>query len=305
LELWVGDALDRVFMADANGRFTSAVSRSSPGDKIWVHQIDGGGKRLQSVGISVAWGGAATPLAAQPLSDGSTPPPPNNEIDPFAQSPPNSTAGGLPTVEDLGGSGSLGETPPPAPSAGAFDAPAEQTSERFPTQLEDATTAAPLKPPPSRGIRALGEAGLGFAGGLVVGFAGALLGVGIGAASNDPWAALGGGVLGALVGATAGIPLGVMIGGKLMDGNGSLLATIGGEAVGILLSIGLTALSRDGAGAVSFLILPVAGAVLGYELTSDDSASGAAAEKRGLRSLRPTIAPTAEGKPAFGLSLRF
>jgi hypothetical protein len=300
LELWVGSALDRVFMADANGRFTSAVARSSPGEKIWVHQIDGGGKRIQSVGVAVAWGGAANPLAAQPLRD-TAPGRPTDDVDPSA---PDSTPEALPTVNDLG-STSLGDTPPPPPSTDAFDPPAKPASAAEIPQLHDNAPPPVLrKRTPPRPVRALAEAGLGFGAGIVVGAAAGALGFGIGLASGDIFVAAILGSFGLFGGWLGGIPLGVVLGGKLMDGNGSVLATIGGEAIGLVASLALTAATPDGGGAVSVLVLPLAGAIAGYELTSDASASQAAAQK-GLQSLRPTITRTREGKPAFGLSLRF
>jgi hypothetical protein len=78
----------------------------------------------------------------------------------------------------------------------------------------------------------------------------------------------------ALVGMAVGFPLGVWWGGELMAGDGSLLLTVGGFALGALSTVGLWSLAEDTREPfASFLVaapipLSVAGALLGYELSS-------------------------------------
>lgn len=148
-------------------------------------------------------------------------------------------------------------------------APVVDTTPRL---LPDPVPVAPPVHPLWQRLLVEGGAGVG------TGLAGALVGVGLYMLGNtlqlvDPDE--GPTVLPfALAGAALGFPLGVWWGGELMAGDGSLLATFGGAAVGGLAAVGLWAWSERSRQPLSSILkgvaipLPVAGAFLGYELSS-------------------------------------
>lgn len=156
-----------------------------------------------------------------------------------------------------------------------------------PRLLPDPMRVAPPVHPLWQRLLVEGGAGLG------TGLAGALVGVGLFMLGNTlQFVELGEGpaVLPfALVGAALGFPLGVWWGGELMAGDGSLLTTYGGAAVGGLAVVGLWSWSERSHQPLSGILkgvaipLPVAGAFLGYELSSN-----LRKESRGLQ-VRPVI----------------
>ena len=299
LEIWIGDQLERVFLADANGRFNTAIPKGSGGD-ISVHQVDKRGDRVQSTSVSVIWAGAAPQLDPQDVSAveaGSEQAP-----DAVVVGETSSTASGLPKVSDLG-------SDPPAPGD-PFTPGADTRLSTAPGDV-DASAAdgtevtAPSRPPASRGVRGLAEAGGGVAGATLFGFGGLIVGglAGFILDGGQIWfGTLILGSMGALIGMAVGLPAGVVFVGKKLDGNGKWWAVLLGEAAGFTLGFGLAnACFGCTAGVLTVIVLPVVGAVLGYELTSDASASAA----RGLRALRPTLVPTSDGKPVVGVGFRF
>jgi hypothetical protein len=173
--------------------------------------------------------------------------------------------------------------PAPMPTVAApqpVDTPTAPPPETTPDGLlkPRAIANAPLGPqgppmvedePPGRGVRI--ATGLLFGAGL--GAAGALIGGLIGSAANHPEFAspFGSTWVGAAAGFAVGAPIGVMLSGQLFDGDGSLWATLLGEALGAGVSV-LIGLSGGGQESIPlFALLPLAGAVLGYELTSPSS----------------------------------
>lgn len=321
LELRLGEQLERVFLADANGRFNTPVSRKSTADEIWIHEVDRNGKRVRSVSVAVVWAGDATPLAAPEQTnaapavdppaaasaDEPEPTEPVEDIDPFGKK--THTASGLPRVSEIDDVDSLDVAPiPPSPADLTFDEPqAEDAPADVTAPAEAAVVTVPSRRPPPRGARMAAEAGLGLVGAAALGFGTALLGFGLGAATGDGYGALALGALGGLTGWVVGLPIGVVFAGSLMDGNGKWYATVAGEAAGILIGLLFTS-SYTGYSEFpplfTLVTLPLVGAVTGYELTSDHSASQAAAAKR-MQTLRPTITPTRDGGFAFGFNLRF
>ncbi len=314
LELWLGDRLERVFLADANGRFSSAVAAVSAAE-IHVHQVDSRGKRLQSASVFVALAGAAPKLAApvKPPTGAATPVGASEPVpDPPAlvpDPPPPSgatgatTSAGLPKVSGLDDTeGTFAPTPPP-PSSDVF---APERSDA-PVAVEATVAVAPTGGPKvrtERWVRVIGESGGGLAGAAVFGLVGVLAGAGIGAAAApDSFAPLIGGVFGGIGGLAIGLPVGVIFTGNLLDGNGKWYAVIAGEALGILAGVGTTAACYGCAGGAAMLIvLPIAGAVIGYEITSDASAYDA---KHPKLTWTPTVTPTRDGGFTMGFDVRF
>ncbi|MEW6432773.1 MAG: hypothetical protein AB1730_14810 [Myxococcota bacterium] len=153
---------------------------------------------------------------------------------------------------------------------------------------------AKTEEPPGRGLRiAMGllfGGALGAAGGVAGGFAGqatlpdsALQPVGA------TWA-------GAGIGFSIAAPIGVLLSGWLFDGDGSGWATLLGDLVGA--GIGAAAVLFGGPEGTPLLFaLPLAGSVVGYEVTSP------AAKSQVLVSA--TFAPSRDGGVTVGLSGRF
>lgn len=134
------------------------------------------------------------------------------------------------------------------------------------------------------------EAGLGVLGAVGGGFAGAALGCVL-ARRDREFGCLGAAALGGVVGASVGMGAGVAIGG--WDAGGSGLGLVGGELLGITAAtsilVGVEALDVNMPGWLGvsmFVLLPLTGAIVGYEL-------GVPEERR-----------AAEGAASAGLRLR-
>jgi hypothetical protein len=124
--------------------------------------------------------------------------------------------------------------------------------------------------PPLSGNRVLGEALLGglFAVGGTVG--GAYLGASIELSNgcDGELCGLGGAILGGAAGLAFVTPLGVYLVGSTNGETGSFGATLGGSVLGTLAGIGLAAASQDeGVALVALAIGPVAGSIIGFNLT--------------------------------------
>jgi hypothetical protein len=125
------------------------------------------------------------------------------------------------------------------------------------------------------------ETGVGLGGTLGGGFVGALLGlVTSGTTSCGPQAPMcipGGFVWGAMLGAVIGQNVGVYASGNAMGANGSYWATLGGQMVGLAGAVGLTlppGSSQGSRAVLGFSVLPLAGAVTGYELSTHGDSRG-------------------------------
>ncbi|WP_226994200.1 GlsB/YeaQ/YmgE family stress response membrane protein [Myxococcus hansupus] len=175
-------------------------------------------------------------------------------------------------------------TPPPlVPAPGGLDAPTRHgIAEDSATPREDTEGAnAPHEQAPAAQVytrpadpvpRITVEFASGVAGGLAAGTAGLVLGFLLGSATVgcDECAIVA--AVGGSSGVLLGIPAGTYLGGRMMGGKGSFLGTLGGSLVGW----GAFALGTAVVGdrdinpgiAVVMLMLPIAGAVTGYELSS-------------------------------------
>ncbi len=159
--------------------------------------------------------------------------------------------------------------------------------------------AADFDPGEDRPLRVTVEAGLGVAGTVVGGFALGGSAYGVGTMLGADTDCKGGGhfclpesaglaVLGGLIGAVGGLGLGVWMGGYSMDGNGKLWAAYAGEGVGLATAIGLPLLldSEDWI-PITLLTLPLAGAIVGYEMSTSRQ-----------RDVATTSQPLVLGEPA-------
>lgn len=175
-------------------------------------------------------------------------------------------------------------TPPPlVPAPGGLDVPtrhgisddggvARQETDGAAAPHEEGAAAQVHTRPADPVPRITVEFASGVAGGLAAGTAGLVLGFLLGSATVGCdecaiVAAVGGGS-----GVLLGIPAGTWLGGRVMGGKGSFLGTLGGSLAGWGAFALATAVVGDrdvnpGVGAV-LLLLPIAGAVTGYELSS-------------------------------------
>ncbi len=180
-----------------------------------------------------------------------------------------------------------GELTPPPPSSYVQVEVTEYTSAPGAPAARNALAApgARLDEEPATGARALRisvELALGTAGL----FGGGLAGLEIGAAACDETASdtewfpcLGAAVVGGGIGALTVTPLAIWLGGSALDGNGGLGWTFLGTSAGFLAWTGFVAAAQGEDVAWLGLLLPLAGGVLGFELSSDSSASAADAAR--------------------------
>jgi hypothetical protein len=149
-------------------------------------------------------------------------------------------------------------------------------------------------------VEAVSGAGAGFGGvvlgGLAGGFAGLLVGPGESDVNLMP---LIGAATGAAILGTVGLSLGVWGAGLAMDGNGGIGWTFLGSSAGVATAMLGTFASNNGVVATAlFATLPLAGALLGYELSSSDSRRDTEArehERHTQTMARAQIAPTFSG----------
>lgn len=191
---------------------------------------------------------------------------------------------------------------PTAPQPQPWRAPAVMTAPYPP---------APAIPftPQNRTERVLIELGGGAGAGLVLGVAGLYLGFLAGTAaladrrgSSSVSGFFVAGAYGGVLGASLGIPLGVYLVGNNYHGNGGLGWTYLCSAVGGAAAFGLAYAAESGDIGVGIpivagLFLPLTGAVLGYELSSD-------ADERSTRTpapAAPTVAPVVTATAGLGL----
>lgn len=319
LELWIGDTLERVFQADAKGRFTAPVSREVPhSSSIYVHQVGPRGKRVQSASVDVRWAGEKTATPTEKLVGK---PPVDDSLvaeDPDPAPPATLTApDDIPRTEDVDlETLDRAPVPPPVseasggldPFAAADEAPVASSATSVQTTGR-ATT--PIEPEWSRPARATltSLAGLGGGVGLALGAGAlfALIGVAAYPGSDAP---LYFAIFGVAAGWVVGIPLGVMLAGRALDGNGKVWGAILGMLAGNLAAgvmSGAFAAAAPAIGAFAVFTFPAIGSAIGYELTSDPSRRAAEARQRGIGSLElvPFVAPTSDGGHTSGIGARF
>ncbi|NVJ26625.1 MULTISPECIES: GlsB/YeaQ/YmgE family stress response membrane protein [Myxococcus] len=191
---------------------------------------------------------------------------------------------------------------------GEAQAPPTATSGPEVTEAAKPSRKAAVEDPvPRVAVELVGGAAGGIAGGAVGLLVGYLLGAPTVGCDECQVVSLVGGLTGVVI----GIPAGTWAGGRLMDGKGTLLATIGGSLVGwggaLLGSLILGADDNDKALAALLLLLPVAGATTGYELSHQSQRPVTPPAKTqhdsGVR-LLPVAGMTEHG-PRLGLMGRF
>jgi hypothetical protein len=139
---------------------------------------------------------------------------------------------------------------------------------------------ADFDPDEDRAIRITSEAAFGILGGAAGAFTGGLIGGGICLAvdGGGNFACLVPAFVGALTGQFIGMGLGTYLGGELVDGNGGLGWTYLGQTGGAALAAVIVSAAEVDVGDVSWWLLtiglPLAGAVLGYELSTHSDAPG-------------------------------
>lgn len=194
----------------------------------------------------------------------------------------------------------------PAPPGAVPPPPPADDAERPPSYVPaPAPAPAPAAPPrlrpPSVG-RVIGEAAGGALAGALGGGALGALGFAVNTATEStvPWAAAGG----VLVGWTLAVPAGVTLAGRGLGGDGAYWASLVGSAAGAVVGGGLYLAASDGGegalGVALALGLPVAGAIVGYEL----SATRVDAQGRPRASVAPSFVAGREGA-ALGVAGTF
>lgn len=163
--------------------------------------------------------------------------------------------------------------PPSSPAAIApidNGAPLTPPSEQPPIETPRVPFYLPERPavPPLDGGRLIGEILLGS----VIGFGGVLIGgfAGAGLCSDnggDDFACLGSIVAGAYVVGAVGVGIGIGIAGRTGGQTGSIGAAIGGTMLGALISLLSLATDSEQLIAVSLIGGPLAGGLIGFNLT--------------------------------------
>ena len=177
-------------------------------------------------------------------------------------------------------------------------------------RAESAPPGATEPLPPA--LRVGAEAGGGIVGGLILGGASALV---INATLNtqgDDASRRSAAQVGAAVGVSVGAPIGVSLTGKLLGRQGSFIISWLSSVAGLGVGYGIYGLIRSGSDSSAAkatyaltLLLPIAGAVIGYELTSSDqSAAPASPPTSVIPGLLPAVA-VGPGGASFALVGRF
>ena len=139
------------------------------------------------------------------------------------------------------------------------------------------------QPPLSAG-RLVGEVVVGGLAGIGGAFLGGVIGDSTCDHTSEDEDCIGPVILGLYLGGVLGMTAGVYAAGSFGDEHGSLGATLGGAALGTLVGVGGAAIAReDTAGGIMLLACPVAGALLGFNLS------------RGYDRGAVTVVPTSSG----------
>ena len=174
-------------------------------------------------------------------------------------------------------------------------------------RAEQAPPAATEPLPPA--LRVGAEAGGGIVGGLILGGASAWVIYGTLNTQGDDASRRSAAQVGAAVGVSVGAPIGVSLTGKLLGRQGSFIISWLSSVAGLGVGYGIYGLIRAGSDSSAAkatyaltLLLPIAGAVIGYELSaSDQPASPSASSVPGVV---PSIA-LGPGGASFALVGRF
>jgi hypothetical protein len=174
-------------------------------------------------------------------------------------------------------------------------------------RAEPAAAAAtePIPPP----LRVAAETGGGIVGGLILGGASAWVIYGTLNTQGDDAARRSAAQVGAAVGVSVGAPIGVSLTGKLLGRQGSFIVSWLSSVAGLGVGYGLYGLIRSGSDSSAAkatyaltLLFPVAGAVIGYELSSSEETAPAASSA--IPGLLPAVA-VGPGGATFALVGRF
>jgi len=173
-------------------------------------------------------------------------------------------------------------------------------------RAEPAPPAATEPIPPL--LRVGAETGGGIVGGLILGGASAWVIYSTLNTQGDDASRRSAAQVGAAVGVSVGAPIGVSLTGKFLGRQGSFIISWLSSVAGLGVGYGIYGLIRSGSDSSAAkatyaltLLLPVAGAVIGYELSSSDQPVPTAAS---VPSLLPAVA-VAPGGASFGLVGRF
>jgi hypothetical protein len=119
-------------------------------------------------------------------------------------------------------------------------------------------------------------------------------------------------LVGGFTGVLIGIPAGTWAGGRLMGGRGQFISTAGGSLVGwggaLLGSLLLGDSGDNEALALALLVLPIAGAITGYELSNTPGLDTPPPPPRASSQSQVRVVPLAgmtEHGPRLGLMGRF
>ena len=177
-------------------------------------------------------------------------------------------------------------------------------------RAEPAPPAATEPLPPV--LRVGAETGGGIVGGLLLGGASAGVIYGTLNTQGDDAARRSAAQVGAAVGVSVGAPIGVSLTGKLLGRQGSFIISWLSSVAGLGVGYGIYGLIRSGSDSSAAkatyaltLLLPIAGAVIGYELSSSDQpAPSTSTPSSGIPGLFPAVA-VGPGGASFGLVGRF
>ncbi|WP_224368963.1 hypothetical protein [Hyalangium versicolor] len=202
----------------------------------------------------------------------------------------------------------------PAPTSPAPLVPAPEQPEEPPRAAPEGEiiprTESPLRPTSPRfaGSRVAVEALGGIAGGLGLGLGTALA---IGGLFSVNGECVGEEACGVLIGVLAlpavaiGIPLGVYIAGGLMEGKGRFLPTLGGMGLGLLAATVMVATESDALVVLGLVAFPIAGAIVGYELSHPERPRLRDGYASNTLQVTPLLGVTHHGSFVGGLSGRF
>jgi len=148
------------------------------------------------------------------------------------------------------------------------------------TRAEPAPEAATQPVPPFLRIGA--ETGGGIVGGLILGGASAWVVYGTLNTQGDDASRRSAAQVAGAIGTSVGAPIGVSLTGKLLGRQGSFIISWLSSVAGLGVGYGIYGLVRSGSDSSAAkatyalaLLLPIAGAVVGYELSSTDQAASA------------------------------